>query len=223
MAVQELVHRFQRLVASGGHHGQVQIGKLLGEGLRRGEVGLGQAQDGPKAPGVGGDQGPVHQSGARRRVGQCHHHHHLVGVGDHHPFGRVGVVGGAAQHAAAGTAAHDPGQGVGPPGQIADHVHLVTDDDRGAAQFAGPHGGHPAVRIAQDTSPPAPIHRHDHGRFGVGVLGSGLGARTGAAASGADVHIGLVVLACDQTDPSSAAHSAGNSGRVLAVVAMFST
>ena len=36
MAVQELVHRFQRLVASGGHHGQVQIGKLLGEPLDEG-------------------------------------------------------------------------------------------------------------------------------------------------------------------------------------------
>ena len=133
-------------------------------GCRGRQVGLGQAQDGPEAAGVGGDQRAVHQSGARRRVGQRHHHQQLVGVGHHHPFGGVGVIGGAAQHRSPLAAPHDAGQGVGPAGQVAHHVDLVADDDRGAAQFAGPHRGHRPLRIAAEHAAPAAAVDGDHHR-----------------------------------------------------------
>ena len=40
----------------------------------------------------------------------------LVRVGDHHPLGWVGVVGGAPQHRSPRPSPHDAGQGVGSPG-----------------------------------------------------------------------------------------------------------
>ena len=226
--VQQFMHRLQRLVAARGHHDQIQIGELLGECGRVGQVGLCQAQDRGEAAGVGGDQRAVHQTGARRRVGECDHGHHLVGVGDHHPFGGIGVIGGAAQHRPAFAAPHDSGQGVRPARQVADHVDLVADHDRCTAEFTGPHGGHQPIRIpAEHDAPAAAVDRHHHARLGVGVLGANLGART-RAPTGTDLDVGLVVLACAQadpsmSDPSMSDHNRGNSGSVLAVVPMSST
>ena len=222
----------QRVVAPGGDDGQVQLGEQLGERLRRGQIRLGQTQDGHQTAGVGGDQRALDQTGARRRVGQRGDDQQLVGVGDDDPLGGVVVVGGAAQQRAPIPAPHDARQRVGAAGQVTDDVDLVTDDDRGAAELAGPHRRHPPGRVAtQHTAPAAPVHRHHHRFFGVGVLGAGLGPRPRAPA-GAHPDIGLVVLAAAQDGWTTAslacpasmpAHSAGKSGSVLAVVAMSST
>ena len=184
---------------------------------------------GVEPAGVGGDQGPLDEAGARRRVGQRDDDQQLVGVGDDHPLGRVGVIGGAAQHRSAFAATHDAGQGVGLAGQVADDVDLVADDDRRAAQFPGPHRGDDAVRVAAErAAPPAAVDGDDHGRLGVGVLGAGLGARTRTAAR-AHPDIGLVVLVrrsrCfgSPARPACPSHIRGKSGRVLAVVPMSST
>ena len=109
-------------------------------------------------------------------------------------------------------------------GQIADHVDVVTDHDRGAAQFPGPHGRDPAIGVsAQHASPAAAVDADHHRGFGVGVLGTSLGARSRAPA-GADLDVGLVVIAGLQpVDSSIRAHSCGNSGSVLAVEPMSST
>ena len=158
-------HRVQRVVATGDDHLEIQVGVLLGE--RRGgrEIGLGQAQDRDQPAGVGRDQRPIDQPGARRRVGQRHHDQQLIGVGDDHPFGGVGVIGGAPQHCSPRTATHDAGQRIGAAGQIADDVDVVADDDRCAAQFPGPHRGDMAVDVAVErTSPPAAVDADHHRR-----------------------------------------------------------
>ena len=133
MPIQQGLEAVQWFFPPRGDHSEVEVGELFGERCRRREVGLGQTQDRVQAAGKGRDERPVHQTGARRRVGQRHHHHHLIGVGHHHPLGGVGVIGGAAQHRSARSAADDSGQGVGSAGQVTDDVHLVADDDRGAA------------------------------------------------------------------------------------------
>ncbi len=143
-----------------------ETAELFGERFRRGQVGLGQAQDRCQPTGVRGDQRPVDESGAWRRVGQCHHDQQLVGVGDHHPFGGVGVIGGAPQHRSPRSAPHDAGQGVVATGQIADDVDIVADDDRRAAQFPRPHGGDAVHRVAvEHTSPAAAVDADHHGRL----------------------------------------------------------
>ena len=128
--------------------GQIEIGELRGERFGRGQVGLGQAQDGFESAGVCRDQRALDQAGAGRRVGQRNHDQQLVGVGDDDAFGRIGVIGGAPQHRSPLTAPHDAGQRVGPPGQVADDADIVADDDRRAAEFPCPHGGDPAVGVA---------------------------------------------------------------------------
>ena len=224
-AVQQFLEAGEWFLTAGGDDGEVEVGELRGERCRRCQVGLGQTQDRVQAAGVGGDQCPVDQAGARGRIGQRHHHHHLVGVGHHHALGRVGVIGGAAQHRAARPPSDDPRQAIGATGGVADDVHPVADDDRGAAQFPGPHRGHQAIRVAvEHATPPAAVHGDHHGRLGVGVFGTGLSARTRSTA-GPHMHVGLVVLPSAQRSPSLSmlVHSRGKSGSVLAVVAMSST
>ena len=65
-----------------------------------------------QVPGVGGDQAAVDETAARHRVRQGAHDDQLVGVGDQHPLGDVGVVRGAAQTLRRGADPDDPGQGV---------------------------------------------------------------------------------------------------------------
>ena len=149
---------------------------MLGERLGGREVGLGQAQDREQSTGVGRDQRPVDQTGARRRVGQRHHDQQLIGVGDDHPFGRVGVIGGAPQQGSPRAAPHDAGQRVGAAGQIADDVDVIADDDRCAAQFPGPHRCDMAVDVAAErTSPAAAVDADHHRPLGVGMLRTGFG------------------------------------------------
>ena len=196
---QQRGHDVERVVAARGGDGEVQVGELRGEGLRRGEVGLGQAQDGLESTGVGRDQRAFDQAGARRRVGKRDDDQQLIGVGDHHAFGRVGVIGGAPQHRSPITAPHDAGQRVRPPGQVADDADVIADNDRGATQLAGPHRDDAAAGVAaQRTTPPAAVDGDHHGFDGVGVFGSGLGSRPRAPA-GPDPDIGLVVLARAQS------------------------
>ena len=176
LAGEQLCHREQGIIDTRGDHRQVQIRELLGERLRRGQVRLGQAQNRRQAAGVGGDQRPVDQAGAWRRVRQRHHDQQLVRVGDDNSFGGVGVIGGASQHRTSRTPAHDAGQGVVASGQIADDVDIVADDDRRAAQLASSHGGDPAIgAAAQHTPPAAAVDADHHGGLRVGVLRTRLG------------------------------------------------
>src|SRR5882757_2441652 len=218
----------QRGVPSGSHHGQVKTGELGCERLWRRKVGLRQAQDRRQPTRVGGDQRPLDEPGARWGVGQRDDDQQLVGIGDHHPFGGICVICGAAQHGSAFSASDDAGQGVLQPGQVADDVHVIADDDRGPAEFPGPHrGDHPVRGSAKGTAPPAAVDGDDHRLLGVGVVGSSLGPRPRALAR-AYPDIGLVVVvrcqgisgACPAT---MSAHMPGKSGSVLAVVAMSST
>ena len=200
---QQRLHRVQRIVAAGGDDGEVQIGELRGERLRRRQVGLGQAQDRRQPAGVGGDQRPLDEAGARRRVGQRHHDQQLVGVGDHHPLGGIGVIGGAPQHRSA----------FGPRRTIRARVS-VRPDRSPTMSTSSPTtiGVRPSSRAriavtscvrvaAEHAAPAAAVDGHHHGRARVGVLGTGLGARSRALAR-ADPDVGLVVVA-------TAAHSSG--------------
>ena len=58
---QQRCNDVERVVATGGCDGQVEIGELRRERLRRREVGLGQAQNRRQPAGVGGDQRRVRQ------------------------------------------------------------------------------------------------------------------------------------------------------------------
>ena len=150
-----------------------------GERLRRGQIGFGQAQDGFEPAGIRGDQCALDQAGARRGVGERDDHQQLIGVGDDDALGGIGVIGGAPQHGSPLTASHDAGQSVRLARDVADDADVVADDNRGAAQFAGPHGGDDAVGVAAErAAPPAAVDGHHHGFVGVGVVGSGLGSRS---------------------------------------------
>ena len=188
----------QRVVAAGGDHGQIEVGELLGERGGGREVGLGQAQDRYQPAGVGRDQRSIDQAGARRRVGQGHHDQQLIGVGDDDPLGGIVVIGGAPQHCSPRPTPDDAGQGIRPTGKVANHVDVVADDDRCAAQFSCPHRGDPAIGVAvEHASPAAAVDADHHGRFCVGVFGAGLGPRS-RTASRADLDVGLVVVARPQ-------------------------
>ena len=119
----------ERIVAARDRDGQVQIGELRGEGLRRREVGLGQAQNRRQPARVGGDQRAFDEAGARRRVGERDHDQQLVGVGDDHALGGIGVVRGAPQHRSAVPAPHDARQGVRASGEVAHQADVVADHD----------------------------------------------------------------------------------------------
>src|SRR5262249_59159358 len=109
---------------------------------------------------------------------------------------------------------------------------VVADDDRGAAQFPGPHGGDPVVGVpTQRATPPPTVDGDHHGLLRVGVFGASLGSRPRAPA-GSDPDIGLVVLARAQIPlfllasgppASMSAHIRGKSRSVFAVVPMSST
>ena len=173
----------ERVVAAAEHDRQVEIGEGSGEFGGIGEIGLRQAQDRCQAADVGGGQRAFHESGARWWIGQCGDDQQLVGIGHHDAFIRVGVVGGAAQHGGAVGDLDDARQRVRPTGQIADHRHLIADDDRRAAQFPCAHRGDPTVRVAvEDAAPAATVDRHDHGRAGVVVARSLFRARSAALA-----------------------------------------
>ena len=175
---QQMGHRLQRVVTARGDHGQVEVGELLGERGGGSEVGFGQAQDRNQPAGIGGDERPIDQPGARRRVGKRHHDQQLVGVGHDHPLGGIGVICGAPQQSSTWAAPYYAGQRVVAAGQVADDVNLVTDDDRCATQFAGPHRGDPVLDVtAQCTPPAAPVDADHRGPLGVGMLGPGFGPR----------------------------------------------
>ena len=143
------------------------------------QIGLGQAQNGLQPAGIRGDQCALDQTGARRRVGESDHHQQLIGIGDDDALGGIGVIGGAPQHRSPLTSSHDAGQGVRLPRDVADDADVVADDDRGAPQFAGPHGGDATVRVAVErAAPPAAVDGHHHRFVGVGVVRSGLGPRS---------------------------------------------
>ena len=169
---------------------------------------------------------PVHQTGARRRVGQRHHDHHLVGIGHHHPFGGVGVIGGAAQHRSPVTSTDDPRQVSGRPDRSP-----TTSTSSPTTIGVRPSS---RARIAVTGRLRSPPNTHPHrprstvttmAGFGVGVLRGGSWC-AGANPPGPDMHIGLVVVPAPpdaQPRPSMPVHSAGKSGSVLAVVAMSCT
>ena len=169
----------ERIVAPGGGDREVEVGEFRRERLCRRQVSFRQAQNGLQPAGIGGDQCALDQTGTRRRVGERDHHQQLIGIGDDDALGGVGVVGGAPQHGPPLTSSHDAGQGVRLARNVADDADVVADDDRGATQFAGPHGGDDAVRVAVErAAPPAAVDGHHHGFVGVGVVRSGLGPRS---------------------------------------------
>src|SRR5699024_9278741 len=111
------------------------------------------------------------------RVGEGGNDDELVGVGDDDPLDGVGVVGGAPQHGVALLDAHDPRQRVPPPGGVPDHADAVADDDRGAAELSGAHGGDDAFGgSGYERGPAAPVDGGDAADDRVLVLGSVLGA-----------------------------------------------
>ena len=163
----------------GDGDGQVEVRELRGERLGRRQVGLGQAQDGFKPACVGGDERPLDQAGARRRVGERDHHQQLVCVGDDDALGGIRVIGGAPQHRSPLTASHDARQGIRLARHVADDADVVADDDRGATEFSGPHGGDDAVGVATErATPPAAVDGDNHGFCGVGMVGAGLRSRS---------------------------------------------
>ncbi len=140
---------------------------------------LGQAQNGFESAGICGDQRALHQAGARRGVGESDHDQQLIGIGDDHAFGGVGVIGGAPQHGSSLTASHYACQRVLLARDIADDADVIADDNRGASQFPCPHGGDEAVRIVVErAAPPAAVDGHHHGFVGVGVVWPVLGTRS---------------------------------------------
>ena len=226
-AGEQVRHSFQRIVTARDDHLEIQVGELLGERGGGREVGLGQAQDREQSAGVGRDQRPVDQPGAWRWIGQRHHDQQLIGVGDDHPLGGIGVIGGAPQHCSPRSTTDDAGQGIRPTGQITDHVDIVADDDRCAAQFASPHRRDPLIGgiAVEHTPPPAAVDADHHRRLRVGVLRAGFGPRP-RTSSRADFDVGLVVVAGPQpldSRSSMSAHIRGKFGSVLAVVSMSST
>ena len=169
----------ERVVATGDGDREVEVGELRRERLGGRQIALGQTQNGFQPAGVCGDQRALDQAGARRGVGEGDHHQQLIGIGDDDALGGIGVVGGAPQHGSPLTSSHDARQGVRLSRHVTDDADVVADDDRGAAQFAGPHGGDAAVRIAvKRAAPPAAVDGHHHGVVGVGVVRPGLGPRS---------------------------------------------
>jgi hypothetical protein len=184
------------LVGTAEHIRQVQFRVVADHPVRRGQVGLGQAQQWVDVGVVRRHQAAVDEPGPRGRVGQRADDHELVRVGDHHPFQpplgrRVVVVGGAPQHRRPLGDPHDPGQRAGRAGHVAHDAHPVTDDDRLAAKLPGAHGHDlPVVHHARVA---ATVHREDEAVDGVGVQRPGPGARARGTA-GADPYVVLVVL-----------------------------
>ncbi len=70
----------------------------------------------------------------------------------------------------------DPGQRAGVAGGVADQPDPVADDDRLAAQLAGPHRGD--LRAVDLDRVAAPVDRDHEAVDGVVVSGPGPGART---------------------------------------------
>jgi hypothetical protein len=171
------------VVAARGGDREVEVGELLGERLRRGEIGLGQTQDRLEPACVGGDQCALELAGARWRVGQSDHDEELVGVGDDDAFGGIGVIGGAPQHRSPLTAPDDAGQCVCLSRKVTDDADVIADDDRGAPQFAGAHRGDEVVGVTAHGTAPAPaVDGDNHGALCVGVFGASLGSRPRAPA-----------------------------------------
>ncbi len=173
-----------------------QRGVLLEEGRGVGEVGLGEDEEGIHPGVVGGDEAPVDEARAGLGVGQGRDDDELVGVGDEHPFDRVGVVGGPAQQGHALPEPDDAGQRALGPARVADEVHLVPDDDALAAQLAGPHRDEVVVRraVADADAVAAAVDPEDATDDGVLVLGSVLGAWARPSTVGTDADVGLVVV-----------------------------
>jgi hypothetical protein len=159
-----------------------------------GQIGLGQHQHRIQVARVGGDQATVDETGPRHRIRQGRHDHQLVRIGDDHPLGQIGVVGGPAEHTAAFGDPDDPGQGVRPAGDVADDLHEVTDRDRPAAQLAGPHGddGPGTFRVTLDQAGVAPPVDRDHHAGGrIVMCGTGFGAGP-RSTGGPDVDVVVV-------------------------------
>ena len=158
--------------------------------------------------------------------------HHLVGVRHDDPFQRVGVVGGAAQHAGPLLDPDDPGEAARRPGHVAGQRDPVADDDRALAELARLHGGDQqrrpsAVVVAEYAAVAAPVDA-DHECLGRRLVRRAPpGARLGAAAR-ADPDVVLVEvgrpLPQELIAPGRAtAQRAVKSGKVLPTVATFST
>ena len=205
------------------------------------EVGLGEDEQ-RGHPGIeGGDEAAVDEPRAWLGVGQGGDDGELVGIGDDGPLDAVGVLGAAAQHPTAPLDADDPGQRPRRPADVADEGDIVADDDPGAAQLAGPHRHDHPLGLAAPDDPgvdeagvPAPVDPDDERRIGSPVLGSVLASGPRAAGVGADPDVRLVEMfpahgatcsTCStcSTWASMASHIRTNPGRVLAVVATFST
>ena len=232
--------------APGRHRRRAQV-RVRGQQLvRRGQVGLGQAEQRVEPADVRGDQEAVDQPDPRRRVGQRGDHDQLVGVGHDHPLVRVGVVGAAPQHGPPRLDPDDAGQRVRAAGQVADHRDPVADHDRAAAELARLHGGDPD--LADQHRVAAAVDGDDHararrprawggsgsaagsrGRGGPGRRPRPAGGRSGGPAGGRRAPSS----ACGRTgsawrsgrvrSPSMAVHRSTKSGTVLPVVATFST
>jgi len=217
-------------LGSAGRHERGDGQRLVPREERRGvhEVGLGEQEHGRHPRVVGRDEAAVHHPGAWLGLGEGGDDDELVRVGDHDALGGVHVVGRAAQRRPPLLHADDPGERVGPTADLAHHVHPIADDDARPAQFARLHRSHGGPGVRQHGVPAA-VDGEDHPGHGVGVLGALLGSRPGAARVGPHPDGGLVDVAAladhvgGTAVASIAAHCAGKSGRVFAVVPTFST
>src|SRR5690606_24576314 len=170
------------------------------------------------------DDAPVDHPGAWLGVGERGDDRHLLGVRDDDTLVGVVVVGGAAQHGASLDDAHDAREGALGTRGVADDVDVVPDHDASAPELAGLHRDDGALVLAvgvHQERVAAPVHPGDHRTFGVGVVGSTLRARAAPAPARPVAEVALVEAVRHR--PSISCHCAAKSGRVLAVVATFST
>ncbi len=151
------------LVRAAQHVRQEQLGVVVEDRLRSGQIGLRQAQQRFDVGVVRGHQASVDEPGTRRRVGQRDDDHELVGVRDDYPFQaalgrRVVIVGGTPEDGRPLLDPDDPRERALATGDVADNRDPVADHDTAPAEFPGPHRGHRgAVDLAGE---PAAVDRH---------------------------------------------------------------
>ncbi len=127
-AAEQRGQRFDAPVRPGGHHGEAERSVELPQWRVVGEIGLGEAEHRCQATVVGRDQASVDHSGARWWVREGADDDEPVGIGDDRAFERIGVVGGAPQHAPAFSSRDDPGQAARRAGDVPDQGDLIADD-----------------------------------------------------------------------------------------------
>ena len=224
----------RQVAAALGHdprHAERAVGRE--QGLRVGEVGLGEAQQRPHPGVVRRHQRAVDQPRPRLGVGQRGDDDQLVGVGDDHPLDRVVVVGGTAQHGGALVDLDDPGQAAVGARDVADDADPVADDHALAAQRPGLHRRHgarrrPAACSGRGRRSRRPRRRRRRRRAAPWcaagcAVAAARSARGRARSSDRSYGRRLARSARSPGSTAAPAQKPAKSGKVLAVVATSST